>query len=122
MSEPANVPEYTPRLAGVESLADRLRDVSIVERVSVIRKATADAADEAVRAVEVEIPGPGHGEDRKAAAVSIVRDFLQKLEAKFDVIATPYEKIAFFMLDLLVGHIVERAYREAGLADVDEGG
>jgi hypothetical protein len=121
MSEPANVPEYRPRLAGVESLADRLGEAPILERVSIIRKATADAADEAVRAVEVEIPGPGHGEDRKAAAVSIVREFLQKLEAKIDVIASPYEKIAFFMLDLLVGHIVERAFREAGLADAGEG-
>ena len=117
-----DVPEYRPCLAGVDSVAERLGEAPILERVTVIRKGTADAADEAVRAVEVEIPGPGYGEDRKAAAVSIVREFLQKLEAKIDVVATPYEKIAFFMLDLLVGHIVERAYREAGLADVDEGG
>lgn len=106
-------PEYRPRVAiGVDELPATLRDLPVAERVTLIRRATADTADEAVRIAEALIDGAGKGAEKKEEAVRIVREFLRALEAKFDVLASPYERIAFFMLDLLVDRIVERAYRE----------
>lgn len=94
------------RLAYVESKLTR-PGMSIGDRISLVAGLMAGAADELVRLAEgLRMPGA----DKKRTVVRWLSDLLRRLERHIDKVPDRLEWLVFWIVEKLLGRIVEGAF------------